>query len=281
MKRYEAEITLANTRFKFITDDNYSKPPLSSSHAHPNYELFYVSAGVLEIHTENDIFTVSKGELAIIPPALYHRTISKQAKTQSGIFFSFVKRSGKGLYDVFSQFNKAFCAKNVKIVDGAGSIGNSVLRLCPVMQSESFCKQERICALCTALILDIYDRLIEDAQAQQDTHTDSSVGMRYRYEIDELLAKNYANDIDLEFLAARLYLSPKRVAVLIRSLYGKSFSSVKTEMRIQVAKQLLRETDLTVAAIGEKVGYNSTRGFLSAFSKFTGKTPSEYRKQKR
>ena len=105
--------------------------------------------------------------------------------------------------------------------------------------------------------------------------------MRYRYEIDSLLAQNYNSDIDLDFLAGKLFLSSKRVAVLIRSLYGKNFSQVKTEMRIQVAKQLLKETYLTVAAIGEKVGYNSTRGFLNAFSKLTGNTPSEYRLHKK
>ena len=280
MKRYETEITLGNTRLKFVTDENYSKPSVSSSHAHPNYEFFYVGQGELEIHTENDIYTVSKGKLAIIPPALYHRTLSGPDTKKSSVYFSFIKKSGKGLEDIYPQFSKMFSGAVLRVLDSAEDLGILVTSLCSAMELECFCKEERSKALATTLILSVYDRLTGSVQ-EGGAVCDSAVGMRYRYEIDSLLAQNYNSDIDLDFLAGKLFLSSKRVAVLIRSLYGKNFSQVKTEMRIQVAKQLLKETDLTVAAIAEKVGYNSTRGFLSAFSKFTGKTPSEYRTHKK
>ena len=104
-------------------------------------------------------------------------------------------------------------------------------------------------------------------------------GNHYRYEIDTILAQYYNMDIDLVFLSEALHLSEKRVSVIIKSLYGKNFRDVRTEMRIQVAKQLLEQSNLSVSEIAKNVGFNSTRGFLSAFSKFTHLTPSEYKKQ--
>ena len=142
-------------------------------------------------------------------------------------------------------------------------------------------RRERLQAELTGLLLALYDILSEQTQPHPDAVAKKKVGMQYRYEIDALLAKNYARDIDLSFLARALYLSPKRVAVLIQSLYGKSFRQVKVEMKLQVAKQMLTETDLTVAQIAEKIGYRSTRGFLSAFVQMTGMTPSKYRDRRR
>ena len=44
------------------------------------------------------------------------------------------------------------------------------------------------------------------------------------------------------------------------------------------AKQLLKETDRTVADICAAVGYNDVRYFTKTFTKYTGLKPNEYRK---
>ena len=54
---------------------------------------------------------------------------------------------------------------------------------------------------------------------------------------------------------------------------------LNTIEKIQVAKQLLRETKLPIDEIAEKVGYDSIRGFQAAFMQITGKTPGRYRKE--
>ena len=46
------------------------------------------------------------------------------------------------------------------------------------------------------------------------------------------------------------------------------------------AQKLLKETDLTIGEIGERVGYTTPRGFFLAFQKYSGSTPGEYRKNK-
>ncbi|EFO3029331.1 AraC family transcriptional regulator, partial [Escherichia coli] len=43
---------------------------------------------------------------------------------------------------------------------------------------------------------------------------------------------------------------------------------------------LLRLTSLTVTEIAEILNYSSSQNFTRAFRRFTGKTPSEYRKNK-
>lgn len=49
-------------------------------------------------------------------------------------------------------------------------------------------------------------------------------------------------------------------------------------LRIDKAKQLLRETSLSVSEIAYEVGYNSHARFTLAFVRLTGMPPSRYRK---
>lgn len=47
--------------------------------------------------------------------------------------------------------------------------------------------------------------------------------------------------------------------------------------RIRLAKELLRNTDLQIVAVGLRCGFESTSGFIRAFRESTGKTPRRYR----
>ena len=54
-----------------------------------------------------------------------------------------------------------------------------------------------------------------------------------------------------------------------------------TRLRIEHAQRFLRETDLMIYEISERVGYNDTVYFSRVFEKITGVRPSEYRQQHR
>ena len=49
-------------------------------------------------------------------------------------------------------------------------------------------------------------------------------------------------------------------------------------MRINRAKELLRETGLSVAQVCEAVGYSDRKHFTQTFHKMTGVNPAEFRR---
>jgi AraC family transcriptional regulator len=51
--------------------------------------------------------------------------------------------------------------------------------------------------------------------------------------------------------------------------------------RMQHAKSLLQGPALSVTQIGAQIGFRETSSFTRAFRKFTGLTPSEYRRHRR
>ena len=81
------------------------------------------------------------------------------------------------------------------------------------------------------------------------------------------------------FPSEKLFVSPKTITRIIASAYGKSFNELKIELRMRNAQKMLKDTELSVSEIGEKVGYTTQRGFFSAFQKYSCCTPGEYRKK--
>lgn len=58
---------------------------------------------------------------------------------------------------------------------------------------------------------------------------------------------------------------------------GTTFQRLLNETRAEIAKQLLRDTRVTVARVGTSLGYEDPTVFTRAFTRWTGKTPREFR----
>ena len=75
-----------------------------------------------------------------------------------------------------------------------------------------------------------------------------------------------------------------KTAALSRSIFFERFTQTVgvapmeylLSWRMEIAKDLLRHDELTVAEVAERVGYGSTSAFSVAFSKRVGQAPSEY-----
>ncbi|TMM58184.1 AraC family transcriptional regulator [Maribacter algarum] len=87
--------------------------------------------------------------------------------------------------------------------------------------------------------------------------------------------------LSLEKLSEELEISTSKLSMLINQLSGKNFSDYINSLRVTDAKKLLANPDFegyTIVSIGLECGFNSKSTFYTAFKKFTGQTPTTYRK---
>ena len=94
----------------------------------------------------------------------------------------------------------------------------------------------------------------------------------------------YDNDFSLERLSELVEArSSKYVSQVLNDYYHQSLSAVVNDYRIREACRRINDhehySQLTVQAIAESLGFKSYPNFVSNFKKFTGLTPSAYRKQ--
>ena len=82
----------------------------------------------------------------------------------------------------------------------------------------------------------------------------------------------------LEEVSAVAGLSPAYLATVFKKDTGMTFLEYVSKVRMDMAKQLLKETSCIVADICEKVGYSDVRYFTKTFTKYSGLKPNEYRK---
>ena len=92
------------------------------------------------------------------------------------------------------------------------------------------------------------------------------------------IREHYMEDISLTSLAGKYNLSMGRLSEMIKEHLGVNFSDYIASLRIQRAKELLRDESLSIQEIAEIVGYNDYFYFTKVFKKLEGISPSKYRK---
>ncbi|HYF49764.1 MAG TPA: AraC family transcriptional regulator [Planctomycetota bacterium] len=79
--------------------------------------------------------------------------------------------------------------------------------------------------------------------------------------------------------ASAVNLSSSHLARVFRQTTGKTLVDRLTELRMQQARMLLRDSTLPITHIALEVGYNSFSHFTRLFKRKTGVSPSEFRAQ--
>lgn len=84
--------------------------------------------------------------------------------------------------------------------------------------------------------------------------------------------------ITIEELARKYLMNPTTLKAAFKAVYGESIAAHMKEHRLEKAAELLRNTDMSVAEIALRSGYNSQSRFSTAFREHWHVLPSEYRK---
>lgn len=87
-----------------------------------------------------------------------------------------------------------------------------------------------------------------------------------------------ADDIPLAALAELARLSPYHFSRSFKLSFGMPPHRYHANRRIERAKQLLANRELSITAIALDIGFSETSTFTAAFHRLTGQTPSSYRR---
>ncbi len=98
----------------------------------------------------------------------------------------------------------------------------------------------------------------------------------------EFINENYSDEtISLDKVARKVNISPNYFSAMFSQEIGQTFVEHLTNRRIDEAKRMLRQTDMRSSEIAFAVGYKDPHYFSFVFKKVSGRTPSEYRREKR
>lgn len=111
----------------------------------------------------------------------------------------------------------------------------------------------------------------------QNNHEDKN---RIVADITDYVERNYADQgLSLTQIADHFGYASTYFSKLFKELFGMNFTNYLEQIRIAQVCRLL-EQEMTLEAIAELTGYNSTHVLRTAFKRIKGITPNDYRKSK-
>ncbi|MEH6996523.1 helix-turn-helix transcriptional regulator [Neobacillus drentensis] len=73
--------------------------------------------------------------------------------------------------------------------------------------------------------------------------------------------------------------NPNYLSNVFKKEYGENFVDYLMNYRLQMAQTLLKDTDLAIKEIAERLQYRNSQNFIRFFKKKLGMTPGDYRKE--
>jgi len=95
--------------------------------------------------------------------------------------------------------------------------------------------------------------------------------------IKKYIDTHYTENINLKSIAAKFYMNSVYLGQLFRKTYDVYFNEYLLTLRVEEAKRLLRQTDLRMYEVAEKVGFQNSDYFVTQFEKLEKLTPTDYR----
>ena len=117
----------------------------------------------------------------------------------------------------------------------------------------------------------------EDGQDNGEELEDSPASSFIVHNAIEYIKEHYADKLRLSDVADEIYVSQWHLSKLINKHTGSNFSEILNSIRIEKAKQLLKDPALKIYDIAEQVGFSDLTHFSRVFKKLEGISANEYR----
>ena len=259
-------------------------------HMHVEYEVHVVSQGVLVMENLDGTAKVhlQEGQMALIPPNYYHNTVNEGGLLPEKYSFRIDISKGNPGADFCERLFDLFTARlrersgdiNVITISGAVeyvreiSCGLSVGQVGGISRAEAYYK-----LFITELVINFLEM---DVIKSDKKNLENDTAMVRKAKIDDFIFANYDNsDLVVNMLADRINLSIRQVNRIVLQFYGKTFSQLLAEIRMNRAQRMLLRSNMSAKEIAGLVGYKTPTGFFVAFKKRYGVTPKEFRTKKR
>ncbi|WP_025676740.1 AraC family transcriptional regulator [Paenibacillus massiliensis] len=247
------------------------------------FESVKQAASYRQFSGENQIINLEQmdrtGEAA--PDSQYSFTLER------GLIQALRMGEADEAYRLLEEFLEALCADGAKAIDVQqgmlhllGSIQHAIM-ISGVHPNQLFKGANMYAALSQIheprLILDWFRSKVV-APFLKEMAERSDAGLRRTVEqVMAYMNENYMHNISLDSCADYTGTSPFVLSKWFKKVTGKNFIDYLTELRLDKAKELLRDTSLLINDVAVQVGYQHSY-FNRIFKKQEGMTPTHYRK---
>lgn len=121
-------------------------------------------------------------------------------------------------------------------------------------------------------IRDILLEMADSVKTLQNNTSNNLVELMKKY-----IRERYFENVTTQKLAEEFFITPNYVCLLFKKETGQTFNDYLTRVRMDKAKEYLKDPTLKMYEIAEKVGFQDVSYFSKLFKSHVGLSPSEFR----
>lgn len=282
----EIHVDIEGIRFYILLDRNFfSRKHILSflRHKHGAIEIFFVHDGQGEMSIGNKTYELSKNRIYIVNKGSYH--CQSIHNTIEGYSFQFRYEVQKPAESVFAHSERNLFLERLNrlrdcILEDEYDCCDTIEKIHQEMREMKFGFYNKIQTYFVQIIIHIL-RMYQPKNPEKIELEKKSPEQSRTEIIDNFFYDNFDKRCGIDDPASLVGVSSRQLNRILKELYGYSFKQMIMEMRVEVAKDYLIHTDVTVSDISYIVGYTEPSNFCAVFKKATGISPGAYRKHRR
>lgn len=259
-----------------------TEPFERTNHYHSTYEIYFLLAGQRTYFIKDRTYFISPGDLVFINKLEVHKTSDIGEPGHERIVINFSERFigaehpyfDPALLGAFQHPSHVFSLKLQEQI-----FVQTLMNKLSQELKERPTGYETYVKLLLAELLLYASRMAERKEAPAAPH--ASPLHRKISEIVRYINDHFHETMTLPSISERFYMSPYYLSRAFKEVTGFTFVEYVNTTRIKEAQRLLKETELKIIEIAEKVGFDNIAHFGRMFKKLTRLTPLEYRKLNR
>lgn len=246
-----------------------------TAHRHADLEFSYCLAGEFTVLLEHQPYTVRAGELLLVAPMSLHEIPPSHEPARRVLTVVLGSALLREDFAPFAELAFRTPVLRPEALAGGEALAEVLLRVAALAGSTAHADR-------LALVSGLFS--VAASLAAELTGKDATApagdlrGVAGVEPALELIWHGYRAPLTVGDAAAATGYGKSNFCKIFRTVTGETFHRALNRRRIRAACDLLRTTDLPIAAVGTEVGIPEAKTFSRVFREVEGCTPGEYRR---
>ena len=247
-------------------------------HWHDELEIIYVKSGLLTVSISGESYIGKAGDAFVVSPGNLHLMGSQTGTVDYFTFLFPLKyisfRTDDMLDDkLLEPLNNGQLMISPRVKDSAKELCEQLIDIYMADNDET---ESKITALIKTKII-LLQFILEMWKKGFVIENDTSGRNIVEKEMVSYIQQNFTGKISLKEFGKQFHLSEKYISRYFKEHFHITLSQYITYLRLENAKQLLQDTDLSVTETAMQSGYQNVSYFIRSFKKTYGISPLKYR----
>lgn len=247
-----------------------------SGHSHSSIEIHFLMEGSHIFFLDAGAVHVGSGQGIIMPPNCRHRLYNSGGRFVRYVLNCTITAIDENPEALFLQ--EALCSGNVWRFDITRVMAD-LLNECAREAADALNGYVSMIEINVLKVLLLLARVRTGwRKAEYSVVRKSTFSRRTAEGIKDFIDQNVRRRLTVNNVAEHMHMSTKQLQRVFKQEYGVTVYQMISQMRLQEAKKMLRETSLTIGEISACLEFSTEQSFCRFFKHVEGQSPDAYRK---